>query len=439
MFSKNYLKINFDAVIFHYSFLALRFLGQEFYPIYNQLKANFQALHGEKILIPHDEYVYTRALWTMCKDLHVSRIYCSCFPHDYNKIFPPEEVGGENLCHSVLTGYVDERFLKKILRKQRWRKKERGIDIGYRATRSYFVFGSHGQIKTEVAESFLKELKKFPQLREDIKLTYLDNYSNTITGDAWFSFLMNCRTALGSLGGSSLLDPDGAIREGILAYVKQKSGNVTAEEIETQFYRGADHSIQTFILGPRHFEYAMTHTCELLVEGDYFGILKPGIDYIEIKKDYSNIPEVLLQIQDKSYCEKIANQCYEHLIASGQYTYRKFANNIIDDIRASNSEEPGVSRKVGKLQAHLKLEKHKLIIANVLTQGKTYFSFLCSKAFYFSRTSFFSVVILSKRFFYFPIKLFYCFMDAVHAKFPRLFHSIRYFYYKIRGQTPPEN
>lgn len=39
-------------------------------------------------------------------------------------------------------------------------------------------------------------------------------------------------------------------------------------------------------------------TCKLLMKGDYAGVFRAGRDYIEIKKDFSNLDEVIQKVKN---------------------------------------------------------------------------------------------------------------------------------------------
>lgn len=336
----------FDAVLFHYSFLALRLDEPVWNRLYTRLGETLKRLYGVKALLPHDEYLCAEALWQLASDCSVKRIFTSCYPHDYNAIFPSERVDGDGLCRTVLTGYVDE-MLQRQIDVMLTKKKRRRYDIGYRALRSNYIFGRHGNLKTEVADAFNSVLPDYPGLRADIRMTS-DGYGNTITGNNWLRYLLDCRAAIGCLGGSSLLDTDGKLRKATHAFILEHP-NADCEAVAAACYPGQDGDIAAYLLGPRHFECAMTKTCQLLVEGDYHGVLAAGRDYIEVKRDFSNIDEVLTLVADGTTCERIAQQCYEDVVQSGKYTYRTFANAVIDDIRSlcatdetSRAKRPGL-------------------------------------------------------------------------------------------------
>ena len=54
-----------------------------------------------------------------------------------------------------------------------------------------------------------------------------------------------------------------------------------------------DGRLQLFAISPRHLEACATRTCQVLVEGEYSGVLRPGEHYIPVRKDLSNLDDVL--------------------------------------------------------------------------------------------------------------------------------------------------
>jgi hypothetical protein len=136
---------------------------------------------------------------------------------------------------------------------------------------------------------------------------------------------------LGCEGGSNLFDPDGTITRKVDEYqVKHPDANF--EEVAEACFPGKDGNLNLYAISPRHFEACLTHTCQALVEGRYNDILTPGIHYIEIKKDWSNIAEVLGKIQDVAYCEHIAENADRDIVASGRYTYRKYVEMVLTHV-----------------------------------------------------------------------------------------------------------
>ncbi len=347
-FKKAVLEYPFDAVVFHYTFLAMRF-DKDFDEQYSALREKLQSLRGYKVFVVHDEYVFTRALWRMIRELNIEHVYATCYPEDYETIFPVAETGKPDLCSTVFPGYVEERLVRRLRRKI---CRPRKIDVGYRALRSSYSFGEHGQLKTEVAEKVSEALAGYPEIRADIRMTE-EGYVNTIVGNRWFDYLCSCRATIGCLGGSSLLDPDGRFRTDALNYIRLHPQAGYAE-VEHECYPGRDHSVRSHLFGPKIFECAMTKTCQILMEDDYQGILVPGVDFIQIARDFSNLQQVIERLKDKTYCAEIAQRCYEHIVAAEKYTYRSFAQILQADLKRAAA--PGKSNaNISRLRARILL------------------------------------------------------------------------------------
>ena len=89
----------------------------------------------------------------------------------------------------------------------------------------------------------------------------------------------------------------------------------------------------------------MTKTLQILVEGDYAGIFKPSKHYIPLKRDFSNIDEILKLLHDEAYCQKIIDAAYVDIVMTEKYTYRAFAQMVVNHIRQQNTSEIQRSRK----------------------------------------------------------------------------------------------
>lgn len=317
----------FDAIILHYSLLVKRFLEWDTAPLIELLKQQ----NGVKVMIPHDDYYATAKLWEIIEQGGVDIIYASCPPRDYDTIYPREEIGPKAALKTAFTGYVDDElaaFCKKLAQPIETRK----IKIGYKGGAGSYYFGEHGMLKTRLANAFLHELG-LPNDGDDLYQIATGGTVYALQGDDWIRFLASCRASLGCLGGSSLFDPKREVAKRTEAYLTNHP-DATEQQIIDNCYGDADGKISCFLLGPRHFENAMTKTCQFLVEGDYQGVLRPGLDYVEIKRDFSNVSEVIAMADDPARCQQIADSCYAHVVESGNYTYRKFANGIVADIAA---------------------------------------------------------------------------------------------------------
>ena len=141
---------------------------------------------------------------------------------------------------------------------------------------------------------------------------------------------MRCKYTIAIEGGASILDKDGSLREKTEAYLVQNP-QADFAEVEKACFPGRDGELVYKAISPKHLESCATRTCQILVEGDYNGILIPGTHYIELKQDFSNINQVLRTAQEDQIRAKITQRAYNDIIASGQYTYRYFVASVLRD------------------------------------------------------------------------------------------------------------
>lgn len=323
--------IKWDGVILHYTLLAERFDREVWTVPFKGLHDTLGKLTGYKVAIPQDEFLSSHELCDLFKSTGIQTVFTCAKPIDYETLYPLSRSG---LRHRIttLTGFVDEDTLE-IVKRLSSEIKVRDIDIGYRARNLPYWVGKHGQIKGEVGATALKT----PNLK-NLNLDISTKASDVFFGEDWYRFLLRSRTTIGCLGGSSLHDPDGSIRNKVDAFVKQHP-KASFDEVEKNCFPGQDHTLHLFALSPRHFECAMTKTCQILVEGDYGPVLQPNIHYIELKEDFSNFPEVFEKVADKKLCEEIAERAYRDIVASEKYTYRQFAEQVVDHIKQNKVSE----------------------------------------------------------------------------------------------------
>lgn len=331
-------RVPFDGVILHYTLLSRRLNAAAWAPFYAALRARLQAVQGVKVAIPQDEYCRADSVCQLARECGVAHIFTVYQPQDYEWVYPAAKTGGAG-CSTVHTGYVDENSLA-LVEKLRAETPRRDIDIGYRARRLSYALGELGQQKAELAERFQRAAAGRPGLKTDISTT--GDRKNALLEDNWYRFLLRCRVMPGCLGGASVLDTDGAIAEKVDTYVAQHP-NAGFAQTRDACFPGQDYVHPLYGLGPRHFECAMTKTCQVLLEGDYFGVFRPGEHYIELKADYSNIDEVMEKIADEAYCRQIAQRCYDDVVArpgpENPNTYAWFANQVVNRIEALRAQQ----------------------------------------------------------------------------------------------------
>ncbi len=159
--------------------------------------------------------------------------------------------------------------------------------------------------------------------------------SKRIYGRAWYDFLGRCRATLGTESGSNVLDADGNLRRRIDAALAAQP-DMSYEDIHARFIGNRDGAIQMNQISPRVFEAAAMRTGLVLFEGDYSGVLVPDQHYLSLRKDFSNADEVLERLEDTAALGAMIDRAYDHLIASGRFSYQSFVKALDDHISATD-------------------------------------------------------------------------------------------------------
>ena len=344
---------DYDGAVLHYSFLSMRNLGLQFY----RWKQSFEwigSMSCPVIAIPQDEGSYAAVLDEWLCEMGVSSILSVHYSPE-GPLYPIMRKEAEII--RCLPGYIDEAsaadlssFAGPIC--------SRKTDIVYRARRLPYFCGSAGQLKSLVAEVVQKRAE-LHQLATDISTRDED----VIHGSDWLGFLASGRAVLGAEGGYSAIDWHGEVRAQ-MHHVLEGDPTLTFEDASTRMPSGwDDYGLLT--ITPRHFEAAMARTCQVLVEGEYGGILEAGKHYLPIERDFSNVDEVLEQLKDHQHIQRIADRCYEDICQRGKYTYREFAR-LIEGALERKPMEKAVrtvsNREQEALERQLIAERHYRLI-----------------------------------------------------------------------------
>jgi len=317
----------FDAIILHTTFLCMRW-SHLFYTWKWDLRW-IADLNSMKIALPQDEYDHSEILDEWLYEWGVSVIFSNFGPEHHGTLYPIMHNKAE--FYKAFTGYIDENIA--ITRAGMIPALEaRTNDIVYRATRLPYWFGHHGQLKYQIAER-VRERAVTKGMKCDISTRPED----TIVGDQWEKFMASGRVVIGCESGSSVLDRRGEIKAWIQASLRTRP-DLSLEELHKELPAGWD-SYQFFAIGPRHFEAVMTRTCQVLIEGWYDGVFEPDRHYLPLKKDYSNLDEVLDKVSNTRLINVMVEQAHKDIFLSGKYSYRIFAQKI-DCVLSGASQVP---------------------------------------------------------------------------------------------------
>jgi hypothetical protein len=317
----------FDAVWLNYC-CRLCFPGY----VGSDVRDALRTYRGLKLMSVQDEYDQTENLRQGIEELGIDVVF-TCVPQSALSYVYPSERFPRTEFITVLTGYVPEHL---EARSDTTPLERRPIAIGYRGRDIGPRYGELGFWKCEIGRRM-----KAICLERDIPCDIEVTEGSRIHGESWYAFVETCRTMLGSESGSNVFDFDGSIAR---QYETLRRARPT---ISYEHFRShvAEHErdIGMGQISPRVFEAAALRTPMILLTGRYSGLIQPGEHYVELRKDFSNVEDVLRQIEDVPALRAMAERAHQHLIASGAYGYRRFIE-LVDSV---------VERKLSKREQGL--------------------------------------------------------------------------------------
>ncbi len=267
-----------------------------------------------KVLFLQDEYRNVRAFNEVMSDLGIELMFTCVAEKDHKIFYPPDVIPSLRATYTVLTGYIPS-YLENSRPET---ISQRPVDIAYRSRSLPYYLGDLAREKTIIAERF-QQISLEYGFHSDISVHEEDR----IYGDHWVEFLKSARFVLGTPSGASVIDFSGDISWNCDNYLYLHP-NATYEEVKRCFFADVDGKYVIDTVSPRIFEATSLGSTMVMHEGFYGGILEADRHYICVKKDYSNINDVIEQMRDENYCQQIANNAYQDLIASGRYSYKTF-------------------------------------------------------------------------------------------------------------------
>lgn len=335
-----------DVIVYSYSFTApwnrSRYLNKIL-----EIQ-NLNLISSNKVAFFQDEYFNLDLTNRFIKNLNIDQIYTVVPKSEWHKVYPGIS---EHKIKQYLTGYVEESDIS--LANKLIKENKRDIDICYRTAYpgpGMAMLGNIGWLKFEVADFG----SKLGLPNSDIKVG-----SGFLTGDDWFKLLASSRFTLGVPSGANVLDFYGKISE----HFKGQS-KITRSEVMAYFQKNSiaqDYKLE--VISPRIIEAGLLETCQILVEGEFNGLLEKYKHYIPISRELDNIEEVQRLIHDSSYVEEVVRNLKQLLIESNRLKYDYFIKNFFESLDTNKST---VLRKNLIVYSFEKLSFLNLLIYNSL-------------------------------------------------------------------------
>lgn len=321
----------FDVIIIHYSIKV----HYDFF-ISPKARAVLSHFRGLKLLIAQDEYYTVDRMNAVVGELGIHAVFTATPQSEVDKVYPPHRLPTLQR-HSVLTGYVPD-YLPR-LPVPPWTMRE--IDVGYRARKLSAWFGARGQEKWIIGKRFGADARRF-----DLKVDISSNESDRLYGQDWIRFLSGCKATLGTESGGSVLDYTGEIQAAIERHEAEAPGT-PFEVLQEKYLSESDGMIEFNAISPRCFEAASLRTLMILYPGWYSGVLKAWRHYVPLKKDHSNMSEVVAALRDQATTSRIIEMAYREVALNPAYSYATFAKKIDDVIDQWFAPETPSPRRLG--------------------------------------------------------------------------------------------
>lgn len=313
--------IPFDLIVLDASFLCWRWVRPRHH--FEEAKARYgwlAASDAVKAAFPQDDYDHAAILDDWLADYRVQMIYSICAEH-HDILYPRNH--RRAVIKSVLTGYIDADDIA-LYGGYRRPFAERFYDAGYRVRALPPWFGSFGLLKSDFGRAFAKAADGV------LRFSISDRPEATLTGKEWPNFLGDCRYALGSEGGSDIIDADGSKREACEIFMKKNPRAAPRDVIAAVL---PDDGQYVFAMPtPRLFEIAMAGCCPILLEGDYFGWLTPELHYLAVRRDFSNIPDLIARLDDHEAAQSMARRFHDALLTRPELHYDRHVAGLFADV-----------------------------------------------------------------------------------------------------------
>ena len=248
---------------------------------------------SRRVAAPLDEFLGLQDLRDVLVEARIDLLLTALEPAVWDSVYPPAQ--RPFALRRFLTSYVDD----GLMRRASSDLARRPIAISYRAWETPAWLGEMGMLKREVG----LRAAAWAQARGHRADVAVDG-ERRLVGDAWLRLLGASRAVVGVEGGSSRVDGATAL----------------APEIRA--------------MSPRHLEAAATRTFQVLVEGDYSGVLEAGVHYQPVRRDLSDIEAALDLSRDPQRAQAMVDRAHAEIVASGRYSWRTVVAEITDQVLA---------------------------------------------------------------------------------------------------------
>ena len=282
--------LRFDCLIIHYSLIV----ANDYY-VSPATRLKIREFQGFKAVFIQDDYRWINKTVDSLSYMRINALFPLTSQDIMDVVYSPERLPNVRK-EVVYAGYVPQHLISLKVKKFSDRK----IDVGYRARKAPAWLGSHTLQKWQIADRFLKDGALY-ELFMDISYREEDR----IYGKSWINFVTNCKAMLGTESGASVCDFTGDIQQNTEKHLEVYP-DADFEELCNLFFKNEDCKYLMNVISPRCFEAAALRTLMVLYEGKYSGVLVPWRHYVPLKKDHSNMSEVIDVVRSEKKHRKLS-------------------------------------------------------------------------------------------------------------------------------------
>ena len=306
----------FDAVVIHYSI----WITSEGH-LAPSAAARIAQFAGLKVQFRQDEFFTVDAMTAAMRRLGIDVLY-TCVPQpEIDKVYPPRALPGARRI-TTLTGFVPDEMLARTVAPIAGRP----VDVSYRASKPPFALGELALEKWRIVPRFVEATARHRLVTD---LAYGEEHR--LYGEEWIALLASSKCTLGAESGASVFDFTGGIQQAVERYLAEHP-QAGFEEVRERIFAAEEGRIRVNQISPRCFEAAALRTAMILYEGEYSGILEPWRHYVPLKKDFSNIEEVVAAIRNPPMLQAMVDRAYREIALNPAYSHRRFIAGFDDAI-----------------------------------------------------------------------------------------------------------
>lgn len=277
-----------------------------------------------KSAVFQDEYRFWGLRYELLESLPIDLVY-TCFKPEWHQATYYKH-GWKGKALYALTGYVGDDMVSRA-RSHALPDADRHIDVGYRARQLEEYMGRGAMEKHYIAKDFIRYA-----VGGGLSLDISTAEADRIYGNDWYEFLGSCKACLGVEAGVSVVDTDDVLWP-LWRRMMDENPDMDFEQFSSAAgLKRWEDVIYLRTISPRHFECAAIGTCQVLFEGKYSDVMQPGVHYIELKKDFSNIDSVLDTLARPDSRHEITARAYKDLIDSDKYHYKTFMGEYSEEL-----------------------------------------------------------------------------------------------------------